>query len=273
MEIFNLILLQPLINALLLFYHLLFNNLGLAIIALTVCIRAVLTPITLPSMRSMQVMRDLAPEISKLKKKYKDDKKRLMQAQSDLYKSKGVNPAAGCLPQIVQLVVLIALFQVFTHVLPQSGDIVEGVNKYAYEALRIDQPLNTRFLYLDLTKPDVFHLPNLPFPAPGPFLLLAALLQLVSSKMMAPAVKKAEQVAAKTKGEMDDIMASTQQQMLYLFPLMTIFVGLTFASGLVLYWSALSLGQVLQQYFVSGWGGLTPWLFKLNLVKSSPSGK
>lgn len=261
------IFIQPLLNGLLVFYHLLFNNLGLAVVALTIFIRLLLLPLTTPSLRAMQKMRDIAPELAKIKEKHKDDKTKQMQAQADFYKSKGINPAAGCLPQIVQLVILIALYRVFFSVLASNGDIVGRINRLAYPPLQVSGVVGTQFLYLDLVKPDVFHFPALPFPVPGPFLLAAALVQFLSSKMVAPAVTKQRKEAAKTKGEMDDVMASTQQQMVYLFPLITIFIGFNFASGLVLYWFIFSLFQVIQQYFVSGWGGLAPWVRRLGLIQ------
>jgi membrane protein insertase Oxa1/YidC/SpoIIIJ len=81
--------------------------------------------------------------------------------------------------------------------------------------------------------------------------------------MMMPAVKKAEAEAKKTEGATDDVMAATQQQMLYMFPLMTIFIGFNFPSGLVLYWFLFSLLSAIQQYFVGGWGGLAPWIARI----------
>ncbi|MBI2007102.1 MAG: YidC/Oxa1 family membrane protein insertase [Candidatus Blackburnbacteria bacterium] len=273
MEIWQTFFVQPLLNGLLLFYHLFFNNLGLAIIALTVAIRLVLTPLVLPSMRAMQKMKDYAPELAKLKEKHKGDKTKLMQAQADFYKSKGINPASGCLPQIAQLVVLIALFQVFSQTLYSNGDMVERVNRLAYPALTVKNQPSTGFLLLDLTKPDTFRLPGLPIPLPGLFLVAAALIQLLSSKMMTPAVKKEAAVAKKTPGEMDDIMAATQQQMLYLFPALTIFIGFSFPSGLVLYWLVFSFFQAVQQYMVSGWGGLAPWLRAAGLLKLASNEK
>lgn len=265
MSIWEIIFLQPLVNALLFLYNIFFQNLGLAIIALTVAIKLILVPITLPSMRSMQKMKDLAPELEKIKKRHKDDKTKLMQAQADLYKQHGINPAAGCLPQIVQLVSLIALFQVFMRVVP-AGDAIDQINRLAYDSLKVTQHLNTHFLSLDLTKPDVIHIQGLPFPLPGPFLFVAAALQFLSSKMMMPEAKKAEKAADKTPGQTDDFATAMQSQMLYMFPVLTLFIGVSFASGLVLYWTALSLVQSVQQYFTSGWGGLGPWLRKVNLI-------
>lgn len=270
MNIWETIFLQPLVNGLLVFYHLLTNNLGLAIIAFTIFTRLILIPVTSPSLKAMQKMRELSPEIEKLKRRHKDDKTKLMQAQADLYKRYGVNPAAGCLPQLVQIILLFALVQVFS--LFSQGDI-NNVNKLAYEGLRLKEAIDAQFLYLDLTKPDTIPVSWLPVALPGPFLIVSAILQLVSSKMLTPAVKQEGKIAKQTSSQTDDIMASTQQQMLYLFPIMTIFIGYTFMSGLVLYWFVLSLVQVMQQYAVGGWGGFRSWLQRANLVKSTDNGQ
>ena len=98
MNIFDTLLIEPLANGLILFYKLLGGNLGLAIIFFTLVLKTLLHPLTKPYMESMKRMKDLAPELEKLKKKHKNDKIKLAQAQSDFYKSKGINPGAGCLP-------------------------------------------------------------------------------------------------------------------------------------------------------------------------------
>jgi YidC/Oxa1 family membrane protein insertase len=67
-------------------------------------------------------------------------------------------------------------------------------------------------------------------------------------------------------------MVEAQQQMLIMFPLMTLLIGYKFPSGLVVYWFIFSFLSMIQQYLVSGWGGLTPWLKKANLVKSHTNG-
>lgn len=252
-QLWHLFLFQPILNALIFLYQTLFNNLGLAIIVLTIIIRGLLIPLTLPSLKAAQKMKELAPELEKLKEKYKNDKQQFAKAQLELYRQKGINPAAGCLPQIIQLVVLIALYQAFAKVLIQDGDIIEKINQILYPFLKLssDTVINTRFLYLDLAKPDVFYLPNLKIPLPGFFLFLAALVQFLSSKIMQPAVKKASLEAKKTSALEDDLTVAMQKQMLYLFPLMTIFIGYSFPSGLVLYWFVFSLFTLIQQILMT----------------------
>lgn len=266
-ELWHLLLYQPIVNALIFLYQLLFHNLGLAIIVLTIIIRFLLLPLTISSMRAANKMRELAPEIDRLKKKHGKNQQAFAKAQMELYRQHGANPAAGCLPQIIQLIVLIALYQAFILFLRADGDIIQKINQVLYSPLQLPREtiINTKFLYLDLAKPDVFQFASLPIPLPGLFLLAAALIQLVSSKMMMPAVATAQKEAAKTPGKADDMATIMQSQMTLLFPLMTILIGYSFPSGLILYWFIFSLSTTIQQYFTGGWGGLEPWLRKLKL--------
>lgn len=254
---------QPLVNALVAFYQL-FGNLGVAIIALTVALRAAMIPLTTPSLKAAQKMKELQPELEKLKAKYKHDKTGLAKAQMELYKKHGANPMAGCLPQIVQIVILIALFQAFSQVLKADGDIVIKLNEILYPFLKLaaDHKINTHFFYLDLTKPDMFALPitlDLGIikldKLPGLFLISSAATQFLSSKMMMPVVKKEEKLAKKTEGKTDDMAAAMQGQMLYLMPLMTLLIGFTFPSGLVLYWLTFSLVMLAQQRWTASQPG------------------
>ncbi|KPJ71029.1 hypothetical protein AMJ51_00250 [Microgenomates bacterium DG_75] len=266
-QLWHLVLYQPLVNALIFLYQLLFHNFGLALIVLTVAIRLLLLPLTRSSMKATARMRELAPELEKLKKKYGKDKQAYAKAQMELYKQHGANPAAGCVPQIIQLIVLIALYQAFIQVLRTDGDVIQKLNEVLYPQLQLpaETVINTQFFYLDLGKPDIFHLPGIPLPLPGFFLLAAALVQLISSKMMMPALTAAQKEAAKTPGRADDMATSMQSQMTYLFPLMTLLIGYSFPSGLILYWFTFSLIMAIQQYFIGGWGGLEPWLKKLKI--------
>ena len=95
-QIWNLFLYHPLVNALIFFYQFLFHNLGWAIIILTMVIRVILIPLTMPSLKAAKKMKELAPEIAKLKKKYANDKQQFAKAQLELYRQHGANPAAGC---------------------------------------------------------------------------------------------------------------------------------------------------------------------------------
>lgn len=270
MNPFTTFLIQPLANGLIVFYKILGGNMGLAIIGFSIFLRFILNPLTKPYMESMKKMKDVAPLLTKLKKKHAGDKVKLAQAQAELYKQKGVNPGAGCIPYILQIVVLIAFFNVFSRTLYPNVDTVKSFNGLLYEPLKFQagQEVNTKFLYLDIKKPDTIKLDFIPFAVPGPILILAAAVQFASAKISAPFVKEEEKLAKKTKQSSDDMQVAMQQSMIYTFPLMTLFIGLKFPSGLAIYWLIFSLLQAQQQYKSQGWGGLTPFINRLGLIKS-----
>lgn len=249
-ELWNTLLYNPLLMVLVWLYNVLFANFGLAVIALTIIIRAVLVPVTLPALKSAKKMMELKPHLDALKEKHGNDKQRLQQEQLKLYREHGFNPLAGCLPYLFQFLVLIALYQVFINFL-QNGQ-VNGI------------AINKEFLGIDLSKPDkTFILP-----------ILAGATQLILSLMMLPTnpnknvllKKEAEKVTTEKKVKEDDMQEAMQKQMLFLMPAMTVFFGFSLPSGLALYWVVTTLFSVVQQYFVTGWGGLKTVLVKLKIA-------
>lgn len=226
---------------------------GLAIIAVTLIIRLALLPLTLPSLKAQKKQLELQPKRDELKKKYGHDQKLFAQKQLELYQAEGINPLAGCLPQLVQ----IGLFIIFYQVLISS--------------LSPDQnpPGNLNFLWLNLSSPDpTFVLP-----------ILAAVSQLLLSLMIVPATDTTaeHQLATKTKTKKDDEQAqdmsqmaqTMQSQMVFIMPFITFLIALRFPSGLALYWVASTVFSLVQQYFVSGLGGLKTRLTRFSLYKSS----
>ena len=254
---FTTILVQPLANGLILFYDILFQNLGLAIIGFSVFLMLILRPLTKPYMDSMKKMRELAPHLAKLKERHKDDKMKYAEAQASLYKEKGVNPGAGCLPYLLQIVILIAFFNLFTQTLSKGGDLTANFNHLLYPALQFQdgQSINTHFLFFDLAKHDVLAEQDygkflgslVPFKVPGILLILAALSQFLSAKAMAALTQAGVDVAKTTKTDADDMQASMQKSMTYMFPIMTLFIGMNFPSGLALYWLTFSSIQAYIQ--------------------------
>lgn len=269
MNIWELLLIQPLANGIIIFYKILGNNMGLAILGFSLFLRFILTPLTKPYMESMKRMKEIAPQIEKLKKRHKGDKVKFAQAQADLYKQKGVNPGAGCIPYLLQIVILIAFFNVFTRTISGADDLTINFNKLLYPFLRFSEGaiINTKFLYLNITKPDIIRITSLPFPIPGPILIFAALVQFLSAKITAPYEKIEEKIAKETPQASDDIQAAMQKSMVFTFPLITLLIGTRFPSGLAIYWLMFSLAQAYQQYKAQGWGGLTPLVDRLNLNK------
>lgn len=269
MGIFTTLLTQPLANGLIVFYQVLGNNMGLAIIGFSLFLRAVLYPLTKPYMKSMKKMKEYAPQLAKIKKKHKGDKVKQAQAQADFYKEKGIKPGAGCLPYLLQIVVLIAFFRVFTTALSPDIDPTTSFNELLYEPLKFlnDSAIDTKFLYLDISKPDVINIPGLPIPIPGPLLIITAIVQMLSSKIMMPYEKASEKIAEKTAGVADDFQTAMQKSMIYTYPFITLVIGVRFPSGLALYWLIFSLSQAFFQYKSQGLGGLEPWIKRLGLIK------
>lgn len=267
MNIFTTILIQPLTNGLILFYNVLFQNMGFAIIGFSLALVMALRPMTRKQLETMKKMKEFQPQLDKLKKKYKNDKEKLMKAQADFYKEKGINPGAGCLPMILQLVVLFGLLQVFIQAL--SGNDPAKLNALLYEPLKFHagQILHTQFLYMNITKPDIFNIPGLPFAIPGPILILAAISQMISAKIASPYLEAEEKAAKKTPGAADDFTTAMQSSAIYTFPLMTLLVGGRFPSGVAIYWVTFSVYQTIQQYRSTGLGGLKSWLRALHLLK------
>jgi len=218
-----------------LYQHLGFN-LGLAIISLTLIIRGILIPVTLPSLKSAKKMQELKPALDRLKKKYKDPKK-LQQAQLQLYKQNNINPASGCLPQIVQIIILISLYRVLTNFIGQ--EFFQGVK------------INLDFLWLNLSQPDPFYI--LPIVAGFTQLLYSLLTQSGTiSQVKNPKDKKKKQ----QEEDKLEMAQSIQKQMVYTMPLMTTIIALRFPSGLALYWSVNTIFSFVQQLILSGPGGL-----------------
>src|SRR5260221_4794302 len=137
--IFHTVLYAPIFEVLK-FLTLTTGNFGLAIIALTILLRVLLIPLSLPTLKSQKKMRDLKPELDKLKTKHKGDAKAMQAAQMQLYKEHNVNPFSGCLPYILQLVIIIALYNVLRSFVP--------------DAAKQGFLIQTQFLGLNLSKPD-----------------------------------------------------------------------------------------------------------------------
>jgi YidC/Oxa1 family membrane protein insertase len=235
---------QPILNSLLWFYQITGENLGLAIILLTLVVRAVLIPFTLPQLKSAKKMADLKPELDALKKKHGHDAKLFQQKQLEFYKTHNVNPAAGCLPFIAQFVVLIALYQVFMNTLGGNGM----------------GEINSLFLFWDLKSKDAtFVLP-----------VLAGILQFITSLAILPAVENQPEKRPGTAEQKQDVaeMATTmQQQMVFMMPIMTIIFSLQFPSGLALYWVITTAFSLVQQLVVSGPGAILTYAYKFKILK------
>lgn len=221
---------------------------GFAIILLTLAIRFLLYPIMNAQLKSAKKMAALKPHLDALSAKHKDDKAKLQQAHMALYKEHGVNPAAGCLPMLLQLPVLIALYNVFYQVLSNGNleKIMTDINHVVYHpALRISA-LDLTFFGANLAvKPSQWQTHGwwlLAIP------LITAVLQWYQTKLMMPTKPPS---SAKTPEGKQDTAAEMQKQMAIITPIMFGYFAFQFPVGLALYWNVFGLFGIIQQLRVN----------------------
>ncbi|MBI2600098.1 YidC/Oxa1 family membrane protein insertase [Candidatus Daviesbacteria bacterium] len=262
--IFNLIFLGPVINLLVFIFQGLQSlhipgALGFSIIILTVLIRVLVWPFMSSQMAATKKMADLKPHLDELKKKHKGDKQALATAQMALYKEHGVNPAGGCLPALIQIPVFIALYQAIINILPGADGNIDKINSLLYSpSMKLPSYLDPNFFGINLgIKPSEFS-------QFGLLLLLVpiitALLTFVQSKMALPVpVKRYPSDSPKEEKEkegLEESMGQVQSQMVFMMPLMIGYFAFSFPIGLAIYWNTYTILGILQQYQVTGWGGL-----------------
>jgi len=235
-EVWHLIIGNPVLNVLIALSHLLSGEFGLAIIALTIVVRLISWPLTKRQLNSSKALQDMQPKIQELQKKYGKNQQKLQQEMMKLYKEAGVNPL-GCLwPMLIQLPIWIALYQAIMRALATTPENLLDLAQrlYSWDIVNQAIPLNSHFLWLDLGQPD-------------PYWILAIIVggtMWVQQKMtQAPAVDPRQQ--------------STSRMMLLMMPLMFGFLTLMFPSGLALYWAVSNIiGIITQYFFTGGWGYL-----------------
>lgn len=248
-----------------LFAYSLIHDFGLAIIFITIVIRLLVYPLYRTQIRSQRAMQELAPAMNELKKKYGKDRQRFAEEQMKLYKEYGVNPAAGCLPLGLQMPILFALYAALSQLgcgLGKGGQncpglthdeaqSIYGIFSFLPNPIPLDGKLDTTAHWLPWLAQGLQH--------PDPLFILpvvAGAAQLVASVMAMP----------KKQAATTDPNQKMFQSMAYTFPIMTVVLGATFPAGLTLYWISTTVFQIVQQYFVSGWGQLPKYLPFLNNV-------
>lgn len=260
-NLWNQVLVWPIVNVLVAFYKLFEflhvpGPLGFAIILMTIVIRLVLYPLMQAQLKSAKKMTDLKPHLDALSAKHKDDKTKLQQAQMDLYKQHGVNPAAGCLPLLVQFPVLIALYSVFSMVFRTNNldALVGELNQILYLPFLKLSHLDLSFLSVNLgVKPSDYQshgwwLLSIP--------LITGALQWYQTKLMMPTANanlKLQTVKSEEKKEekKEDTAAEMQKQMAMITPVMFGYFAFQFPLGLALYWNVFGIFGIMQQLRVN----------------------
>jgi YidC/Oxa1 family membrane protein insertase len=242
--LFNTFIYQPIYNLLILTYDIIpFHDFGLAIIIVTLLIKFILIPLSRKQIESQKKMQELQPKIKEVQNKYKNDKEKQTKALMDLYKTNKTNPFSGCLPLIFQLVFLIAIYRVLFNI---SGAGLKTDGSILYSFVANPGQINQYFLgIVDLSKSlDLGHLTIASLPHII-LVVLAAGFQYYQTKML---MGKQPKVENDKKGQKEDIAQMMGKQMLYMGPLLTLFIGIKFPAGLALYWLVSTAFAVVQQY-------------------------
>lgn len=292
----------PLFNGLLFLYELLVSDFALAIIVFTVVVRTLLAPLFVRQIQSQKEMQRMQPLVREVQRKHKGNRQKIAEETMALYREHGVNQFGGCLPVLIQLPLLFALYQALIRAsnvvsltaeqvasdafaqlreaLPRITEVAGQANKYnapidgpcnlpqfsdgsftqqflplncqLIDPIKLAEPINTHVSWLfNLDLADIDRVFSLALGGTNGFhlsalALVAAILQFIQVKMTSP------------RPNPDDPTSATSQTMIYLFPLLTIFWGGLFPSGLILYWIVYTAYLVIQQFTIMGWGNLFP---------------
>ncbi len=233
MAFFHTILYQPIFNLFVGIYDIIpGHDVGLVILLITILIRLALYPSTSKSIKAQRNMQELQPKMNAIKKKYKDDKQKQTQEIMALYKNNKVNPMSSCLPMLIQLPILIALYMVLRDGLA-STNIAQNLYSFIPDPGEIN-PIS--FGFFDLSKPNYI------------LAVLAGLAQFVQAKTLSRQQPPKE---AGEGGKDENMMAMMNKQMLYFMPILTVIIGLQLPAGLTLYWFFSTVLMATQQIILN----------------------
>lgn len=212
------------------------ESFGWTIIIFTIGIRLALFPFTRSQLKSTQKQQDMykSPEWEKIQKKYKDDKEKLAQEQMRMMQELGVNPLGACLPSLLQLPIIFALYYSITRAMAATPTqflaLVDTVNVKQLSAL----PLNSSFLWMDLSQPERLYLPFLSFGIP-----VLAILVTVTSYL------QTKMTTATTPTNDDQSQQMTKMMTLWM-PLFIGYLSYQYAAGLALYFFVGNIATIIQ---------------------------
>jgi len=246
--IWNLLIMNPMLNSLLWIYSVI-GNFGLAIIIFTILVRLITHPLTASQMKGQQKMQEMqqSKEWQALQKKYKDDKQKLQQEQMKLYQELGVNPFASCLPLLIQFPIIIGLYQAVTRAMATAPLSMANLYNSLYSFTDVSKllPVDNQFLWMNLGQPERLNILGIGVPVLAILVLITTYLQ---SKLMTPAAQPGDQ------------SAQVSQMMNLYMPLFMGYLAYTLASGLALYFVVSNLVSIAQYAFMGklNWNNLLP---------------
>ena len=238
-QLFNLLLVDPMTNVLVALARLAGGNFGIAIIVFTLFMRLLTWPLTAKQYKQSRAMQAIQPKVQELQKKYKGkDPKKMQQEMMGLYREAGVNPLGCLLPILVQFPIWIALYQVIQRSLGETPESFVSLSQVLYpiDFVQTAVPLDNHFLFWNLGQNDsTFILP-----------VLVAITMYVQQKMITP------RPVSGTLTQQQLQQQQTQQMMTWMLPLMFGWISTTVPSGLALYWAVSNGAGITMQYFYAG---------------------
>lgn len=228
-ELFSAIFYQPILNLLIVIYNIIpGHDMGIAIIILTILVKLILAPLSWKQLVSQKMLQDIQPRLNELKEQYKNDKEGLAKAQMEYFQEQKINPLSSCLPLLVQLPFLFAMYYVF-----MSGLQNDGFAELLYPFVQNPGKLNETFLGI------------MSMTAHGNILLaLAAAGSQYWQTKMITAKRPPKVPGAKD----EDMAAMMTQNMVVFMPVITGVMTYQFPAGLGLYWFFQTLVAIVQQY-------------------------
>ena len=241
---------NPFTNVLLLIYKLIGGNFGIAIILFTILVRLITHPLMASQIKSSTKMTEFqqSKQWQDIQKKYKDDKEKLAQEQMNLYKELGISPFASCLPSVIQIPIIFALYQSIMRALASTPAQLLILTRAIYPFFHIVDlvPLNSKFLWMNLGQPERVYMFGVGIPI---LAVIVAITTYIQSKVTMPA-----------SGNPNDQGAMMNKMMVLYMPLLLGYFALTFASGLSVYFITGNLVGI-GQYALLGkvnWRALLP---------------
>ena len=236
---FDAILITPFVNVILFIYKLIGGNFGIAIILFTILVKLITWPLQAKSIKSAKAMQDLQKDkrYIDMQNKYKNDKEKLAQAQMQLYKDMKISPFASCLPTLIQLPIIIGLYQALILALATTQyDLLRLTNHIYPGFLSVAEliPLNREFLWMNLSQPERLFIPGIPFGIPL-LTIIVVVTTFLQQKLMTPP----------STGPGDQSSQMTGMMNIYM-PLLMGWISFTLSAGLAVYFVISNLVVIFQ---------------------------
>jgi YidC/Oxa1 family membrane protein insertase len=230
-KLFYLILYQPLYNALIFLVAIIpYHDVGVAVIVLTIIVQFIIFPFRHKSVVTQRKMKEIEPEVKRIKEQYKKDKQEQSKQTMALYRAHGISPFSGFFMLLIQLPVFIALYKLFS-----SGIKFDSANLYSFVSM--PALIKTQFLgIIDISKSSYF------------LAFLAGITQFFQMHLSMPKVKKSDTGSGSFQ---DNLSRSMSIQARYIMPIFIFFIALKFSSGIALYWTAMNVFAIVHEAVVA----------------------